>query len=363
MRIRRALAWALLLAGVASGAGAQQLLYAPEGNRLRRIDIDTIGSESLVHDILIERALDGGLDINGQVCRLPDGRFVAGEDTGQPTTPAGWGVFEPDGTQVGKLTPTTFTRAPEPHGCALHPSGLLFTTEIGDIARGNGQLIVWFPPFDRFPGKPGEYPETSATSGGYCKLAVDLGTPGSVAIDAGGRVYVSLSSGRKILRFSAPFPRGPDAAGGCPLADDTGAPLAEPVQREVFAGATWFKGLISWAGLAFGPADRLYASSVLTGRIAELDGNGEFVRWILEAERLLPPHPTGNPQGLAVDAAGDLYYADLALERKGWFTIRPGPGGKIWRIRFVDGEPQSPEVVLDGLAFPDGLAVFPGGLD
>ena len=46
----------------------------------------------------------------------------------------------------------------------------------------------------------------------------------------------------------------------------------------------------------------------------EFDLDGGFVRTILAPPDLLPPHPTGHPQGLAVDSAGTLYYADLALE-------------------------------------------------
>ena len=39
----------------------------------------------------------------------------------------------------------------------------------------------------------------------------------------------------------------------------------------------------------------------------------------------------------------------------------PGPNGKVWRIRFsAAGEPLPPEVVLDGLAYPDGVAVAAG---
>jgi hypothetical protein len=116
-------------------AGAGELLYASEGNRLRRFDIESIDRPPLVDDILIERAnLDpGGRDINGQICRIPgsNGRFVAGEDTGQPSPPPGWGVFERDGTQVGKLTATYASRGPEPHGCAFSPENLLFTSEVG----------------------------------------------------------------------------------------------------------------------------------------------------------------------------------------------------------------------------------------
>ena len=38
----------------------------------------------------------------------------------------------------------------------------------------------------------------------------------------------------------------------------------------------------------------------------------------------------------------------------------PGPDGKIRRIRFAaDGTPKPPEVLFDGLAFPDAVAVLP----
>ena len=100
---------------------SHELVYSTEGNRLRRYDVDTIGAATLVEDILVERAsVDpvDGRDVNGTICPIPDGsgRFVLGEDTGQPTTPAGWGVFEADGTQVGKLTATYYVSGAEPHG-------------------------------------------------------------------------------------------------------------------------------------------------------------------------------------------------------------------------------------------------------
>ena len=133
-------------------------------------------------------------------------------------------------------------------------------------------------------------------SAGFCKLATDLGTAGAIAIDRQERVYVA-SAGRL---------------------------------------------------------------SVLTGRIAEFDQEGGFVRMLLEPESWLPPHATGTPQGLAVDAQGTLYYADLDLIWKG-LSPGPGPNGKVWRIRFKpDGTPRAPEIVLQGLGFPDGVAVLEG---
>ena len=70
----------LLSIGVqaASAADTGQLVYSTEGNRLRRYDLDTIGSGALAEDILVERASgseQGGgegvagvkRDVNGQI--------------------------------------------------------------------------------------------------------------------------------------------------------------------------------------------------------------------------------------------------------------------------------------------------------
>lgn len=353
---------AALLAG-AAGAGEQ--LLAAEGNRLWRIEIESLSAPPLRREVLIERAASGGergRDINGMICPFPDGsgRFVAGEDTGQPHPPAGWGVLGADGTQLGKLAPTAAAAYPEPYGCAFDAEGRLFTTEIGDVgwSGGDGQLLLWFPPFDRFPGPPGAYPRTDEHSAGYCKIATDIGTASGIAIDREGRVYVASSSGLRIHRFAPPFPTAPDAAGGCGARDATGAPLAERVSRETFAWARPLQGLLTWSGLALAPNGNLYAASVVTGRIAELDPDGNLVRMLLEPPSWLPPHATGTPQGLAVDAAGSLYYADLDLVREG-LSLGPGPDGKLWRIRFDGGAPLPPELLMRGLEYPDGLGVVP----
>jgi sugar lactone lactonase YvrE len=370
-RRRVALLALLALAATAGAAAAQELLYAAEGNRLRRYDLDTLDGEGApLEELVFENATldpEHGRDINGTVCALPDGsgRFVAGEDSGQPHPPAGWGVLTPDGRQVGKLTPTALAAVPDPHGCAFDAAGRLFTTETGRQFFGgaNGQLMVWFPPFDRFPGAPGEYPHTDATSSGYCKLATDIGTAAGVTVDAEGRVYVAAASGLEVLRFSPPFPTSDDAEGGCGSRDATGAPFADPVQRERFLGSLPRLGMLTYSGLAVAPNGNLYVASVLTGRIAEFDRDGRFVRFVLQPPDWLPPHPTGHPQGLAVDARGTLYYADLELEID-LSGIHPGRDGKVWRIRFdATGAPLAPEIVARGLAFPDGLGVLPGDLE
>jgi outer membrane protein assembly factor BamB len=355
---------------------AQELLYGAEGNNLRRFDTNTIGTDGQREQVLIQRAgaaEDGGAsydpesrfrDVNGMTCTLPglSGRFVAGEDTGQPNPPAGWGVFDPGGTQVGKLTPTYQNAAPEPFGCAFDAQGRLFTSDIGDVGASgsNGQLTVWFPPFDHFPGPAGAYPNTNATSSNFCKIAVDIGNASGVAVDQEGRVYVASPSGLVIRRFLPPFP---DSVADCSATDPQGSPMAS-VQEEIFAAADVLQGMLSFTGLAFSARETLYAASVATGRIGEYDQDGNLLRLILAPPLNVLPPPTGTPQGLAVGADGTLYYADLDLV--GTFpNLSPGPDGKIRRIRFdpQSGDPLPPEIVKSGLRFPDGLGIVPGDLE
>ena len=71
----------------------------------------------------------------------------------------------------------------------------------------------------------------------------------------------------------------------------------------------------------------------------------------------------GNPQSIAVDAQGSLYYADLALEGT-IFTPETGSDGKVWRVAFdANGDPLPPEIVVSELGFPDGVAILPGNIE
>jgi|GEM_PF-6619038 len=349
---------------------APQLLYSNEGNRLRRYDLDTVRTGPLVEDILIERASLGGLDINGQICALPGGNggFIAGEDTGQPDVPPGFGVFDASGRRVGKLTPTFQTQLAgatsndEPFGCAFDGAGRLFTSDVGNqvTGPGNGQLILWFPPFDRFPGAPGTFPNAERSTN-FCKLLLDIPTAGSVATDPEGRVYVTSARGGRVERLRPPFPTAADAAGGCGGRDALGSPVADTVDREVF-----IEGPRTFSGIVRSPAGGWFVAAVFNGVIEEYDPNGVLLRTIVapEAGETTLPLSVGHPQGLAVDCQGDLYYADLALRISSGGSIGPGPNGKVRRVPFdVCGTPGRPEVVRDGLAFPDGLGVLDGDLE
>ncbi len=347
----------------------QQLLYSTEGNRLRRYDIETIDNPPLIEDILVERAsLDpiNGRDVNGAICERPGvpGGFISGEDTGQPTPPPGWGVFDAAGMQVGKLTARYYDSPGEPKDCAFDSTGRLFTSTVGNQPVGfDGQVLLWFPPYDVYPGLPGEYPATNDPSTNYCQIAADIPVGGAIAIDPSDRVYVASSLGGHVRRYNPPFPTAPNAGGGCGGVDPLGSPTADAVNMEIFISDAANVG--TPAGLARKPNGNWFVSSVLTGIIAEYDANGAFIQRVLQPEEgeTTLPLSVGHPQALALDCAGNLYYADLALVNNGG-DIGPGPGGTVRRITFdLAGLGREPEIVKGSLAFPDGLGIFAGDLE
>jgi outer membrane protein assembly factor BamB/sugar lactone lactonase YvrE len=371
------LAGLLSLPSAASPPDPQLLIYNTEGNRLRRYDLDTLGGP-LLEDVLQPSAADApgqGRDSNGAICRFRDGsgRYVHGEDTDQPHPPAGFGIFAPDGAQLGRLTPTypASVAQPEPYGCAIRDDGILFTTDVGTQGFGanDGQLVMWFPPYDVFPGPPppdpNAFPNNDEASTNFCKIDGTLGTTANVAIDGQGRVYVASSSNLVVYRYTGSWPTGLGPGEGCEARDSTGAPRVDPgrITRSVFLRPA---GLSTYTGLAFAPdGASLYASTVFEGKIRQYDLAGNLLRTIVDHP--LPPFvlptPFGSPQSLAVGPDGTLYYADLDL-RGVLPNVGPGPDGKVWRVRFdAAGNPLAPEIVRQGLAFPDGVAVLAGDLE
>jgi hypothetical protein len=340
------------------------VVLSTEGNNLNAYEPDPPFRKQTV----IRTAADDpeGLDINGQVCVLPDGSglFVAGEDTGQPERTPGWGIFELDGVAVGdlearevaRLVPTYQTDGPENYGCGVLSDGRIVTTDIGNQVTGppTGQLIVWFPPFDSE-----EVP--------YCKIDVTLPTPGGIQV-VDDVVYLALARapGNGIVRYEGPFPTGPDAAGGCGRVDGIGAPLADEAHRGQFIAAD--EHVATPNAVVGAPTGGFYVSSAFTGVLAEYDEAGRFVRTLVAppaGEQLgAEPYSTGAPFGMGVDpTTGSIYWADLAIG----ITDNIGPidgAGTVRRITFdANGDPRPAETVDDGLDFPDGIGIYaPGDL-
>ena len=321
----------------------------------------------------------GGRDSNGQICFHRDAQglhFIDGEDTNQGDShlTAGWGYFLLTGTQVGgfsyqevgKMTPT-YQQTPdgaENYGCGFLSDGRLLTTDVGNQASGvgNGQLIIWFPPFDNGAvySDTGVRPTTPAH---YCKLDIAIGTAGGIYVDKQDRIYVPSARiapgfGPAIYRYTGPFPTSDTAAGGCGQQDNTGAPLvdANTVTKEKFI-APDLVNIVTPNAIVASPKGTFYVSSVYNGVIAEFDTNGVFVRRILSpvAGESLPFPSTGTPLGIGVDSNGTVYYADIGV------VGMSGPGdynGSVRRIQFVNDQPQAPEIMDSGLNFPDGIGIL-----
>lgn len=372
---------------VAAPGGAQQsstqvFVFNGEANRLNAYLSPPGEASEFPKQTVIPSAADqeGGRDINAQICfdpRNPD-HFIAGEDTGQESGAGegglqGWGYFHLTGDgigefgweQLGKMEPTYVHQMPETnpenYGCGFLSNGLLVTSDVGDQFPGEpatGQLIVWYPPFDR----------VNTTE--YCKIDISIPTAGGIYVDEQDRVYVSANrddhdapvAGKQagVYRYSGEWPTSPDAAGGCGRTDPTGAPFVDEGRIAFERFIPNSQHLLTPSAVWGTPSGGFYVSSVFDGKISEYDAAGQFIREVLAPpveETGRPPYSTGTPFGIGVDSRGTLYYADIGI------GLGPPPGpeedeGSVFRIRFEGGEPLPPEMMDDGLQFPDGIGVF-----
>jgi hypothetical protein len=348
-------------AGEAAGTG-DVIVFSTEGNNLNAYEPEPPFAKQTV----ISNAEDdpeNGMDINAQICFFPDDphRFIAGEDTGQPERTPGWGIFEVTGEAVGELEAEEVARLvptyqpgdnPENYGCGVLSDGRVVTTDIGNEVDGtpSGQLIVWFPPFGSE-----EVP--------YCKLDVTLPTAGGITVGDDDSLYVTTARppDNGVLKFSGPYPTSADADGGCGKTDGTGAPLADTVTREVFIAAD--EHALTPNALVPAPdGDGFYVTSAFTGTIAHYDADGAYVATLLappEGEVFGDtPFSTGTPLGLAVADDGTIYFADLGL---GVSEGGVGPlpqAGSLRRLDPSGGPGAEPEVMDDGLEYPDGIGLY-----
>lgn len=316
---------ALLAACGGDSSKTVEKLFSPQANQLDVYDLEN--GESTV---LIPAEQN---TVNGEVCLLPggDGSFLLGEDTRQEDGERqGWGIFESDGTFVRKILEPETPNEPdqiEPFGCAFDSEGRLFVSDVGSgsFDASDGKLVVYFPP---------DYDASCILDGG-------LRTAGAVVIDETERVYVTESVPQgKVLRFTAPFP---ESAGQCETVAVNKSAFIEDADMQ------------TPIGIVRAPNGNWYVSSVfIPTAIREYDSDGRFVRTIAEGDDI------GTPAGLAVDSEGALYYADLGIVAREGELPGPGPGkGTVRKITFhADGNPSAPQIIGQGLDYPDAVAVL-----
>jgi hypothetical protein len=343
------------------GAAGPAIVFSTQGSEL---DAYATAQPFATQTVVPSHAADhNGVDVSGQICFDPTNprQFVAADRTDAADGQLGWGVFALSGHALGKLSAHETARlvptfqpssdVPTPFGCGFLPDGRLLTTDLGNRSSGraDGQLVEWFPPFDK---------DTVVS----CKVDVTLAAPEGLLVDRD-HVLVTESRGIGVTSFvTSTLPTSNRATGGCARRDTTGSALAIGVVRTAWLTNAAAAGLTRTASVVRAGDATFYVSSPRTGVIAEVDADGHLVRRVLAppAGAALGRHPfvTGTPTGLAVDANGTLYYADSGLVMQHAKLVAGLRTGTIRRISFSNGTPRPPVVVDTGLEAPDAIGIW-----
>lgn len=305
------------------GGPSDMILYSSQGNELDTYDLAGGFKQTLVPEPREH--------FNGQTCLVPDGdgAFLGGTDTEQPRLRPGWGIYSADGSFLQKLPLPPHSGPPaDPIGCAFDAEKRFFGTAIGSPGGSDGQLVVYFPP---------TYEES-------CILDDGLRTPGTIASDESGSIYVAegLPPG-KVQRYAPPFPASAAECGSTAL------------NKSAFIE---YGDLTASLGVARGPNGHWFVSQVFGlgtagPTIREHAADGTYIRDII------PKGKGGNPAGLAVDSEGTVYYADLGLSE----AIPPDAvdgKGTVRKVTFDgEGNPRFPETLGFNLDFPDSVSLLP----
>ena len=339
-------------------------------------------------------------DLNGQMCVLPDGsgRFVGGVDPTLPSqhNPGGLkpykqpaigeelnlangafsgqvlyvpGPYKLPGQVIGEDSPPdaggVFNGNSTYTGCVFTNDRNLLATDIG-TAQGsfpvpdNGRLVEWFAPsYTSYcilagPTAGGVGPHHADGTGG-------LSQPGMLALTPAGDVLLPEAGIDQVLQVD--HTSLPPSASDCP----GGLYPQNKLQTSVF-----FQGTSTMlpfpAGVVYDQSCDCYAISSFFGNPSiawfTKTGQPEPGRGSVPGETLaqLGQDPNGyNPFGLAVAPGGDLYFVDIHITCKNNVVGDGcGPadyGGRVMRVTFTNGQPNTPTVVHAGFDFPTSVTV------
>jgi hypothetical protein len=331
-------------------------------------------------------------DPNGQMCLLPDGRFVVGYD---PTLPAqddlgsakpykqpadGEELDEPNGSfsgqtlyvpgpykmpgqTIGGDSPASangvFNNNQTYTGCVVDKKGNVLGNDIA-TAQGqypppsSGRLVEWFAP--SYKTYCIVYGPTTGGVGAHHTDGTDgLAQPGMMALTDNGDVLVPNVGTSSVLRFAESSL--PTSAAQCP----GGIYPRSKVQVSPFVSGISFP-----AGIAKDPTCDCFAISSYIGDPA--------IRWVTATGQPEPgrgsvPGTTiadlgkspgqYNPFGMAFAPDGTLYFIDIHVAcSSGLSGCGPADyGGRVMKITFADGQPATPEVVAAGFDFPTSVTI------
>ena len=369
-----------LVAGGSAG-GASYLVYWDQNE-----EVDFLSMPSAIQGQLLP-----AWDLNGQVCTLPDGRFVGGYDPTLPgqrnlgsakpykQPPDGEELDEPNGSfsgqtlyvpgpyklpgeTIGSDSPAsadgTFNSNQTYTGCAVDNKGNIFGNDIA-TAQGaypvptSGRLVEWFAPnYTTYcilygPNAGGYGPHHTDGTGG-------LAQPGMMNLADNGDLLVPNVGTSSVLRVAASSL--PASAADCP---------GGLYPRSKLHISTFVKVGFP-AGVAKDPTCDCFAVSSYIGNPSIIwvtkDGKPEPGRGSVPGTQVqdLGKSPDQyNPFGMAFAPDGTLYFIDIHVVCKGLLT-GCGPGGnegRVMRVTFSNGQPSTPAVIAGGFDFPTSVTV------
>ena len=204
----------------------------------------------------------------------------------------------------------------------------------------------------------------NAGDGGLGELA-QLNSPGSVAVDSAGNVYIADTGnlrvrvvttdghirGGTVLGLLSPVYAIPDNAGNIYIADEAAGKILKAGSNGV--PATLLEGLDSPHGLALDGNGNLYFTETGAARVRRLTPAG-----VLSS---VGDGVWSTPRGIALDASGALWVADAGRER----VYRIDPAGQIAPVAGMgvagfSGDGGAADAA--GLAYPWDVAAGPAGV-
>ncbi len=232
-------------------------------------------------------------------------------------------LFNPAQTSVKSLQiPLRDAPLRGPGGVALAPDGSWW---IGDLDGEDLGRISRFDPAGEYLNSWGAVPD------GHGGTANPLGRPGDLAIDAGGRLFLLDTDGKRVLRCRR------DEQDRFTVETTWGGPGTGPGKFQ------------SLGGIACTGDGTVYVSDPDRNLISVFDADGTFLRSFGSAGK--GPAQFDHPAGLDLDAAGNLYVADQWNYR----VQKLGPDGSFLTAWGFRGKG------LNSFQGPEDVALVPGG--
>lgn len=242
-----------------------------------------------------------------------------------------------------------------PTALAFGPNGELWVAD-----NGSNRVLGFAPPFSTDMSANAVLGQTGFGGDGAGSGARNLSGPSGVAVDVAGDVFVADSVNNRVLEFPVPIVSGEPAA----LA------LGQPNLTANGANTTQ-AGLNRPVAVGFDPSGALWVADWGNDRAVEFGSpfsNGESESVELgeyDFNTTVETLPDGmfSPNGVAVDAAGDVFVSDASLPER--ITAYTPPYSNNEAPALVLGQPTATSsgasTTRAGVRAPAGLALEPTG--